>query len=411
MSEPRNRRFSPQTVRRLAIGWMAFVLVAGIVVFTILLLTLNNRSQREAAAFATQTAAAGGLEPQGAAPTPVPVLTDEPTETPDPAAGPTVTPTPPTTVGLDDNLALGGQVPGFIANPDVMRSAGMTWVKYQIKWDANSDPEEARGLIETAHSHGFKVLLSIAGQPYPQEAIDYESYVDYLGEVAAHRPDAIEVWNEMNLDREWPAGQIDPTAYVTEMLAPAYEAIKGASPQTSVIIGALAPTGFDNTTNAWSDARYVQGLAAANAADYADCIGVHHNSGTTAPSASTGHVSDPGDAHYSWYYLPTVEVYYDGMQGALPVCVTEFGYLTPDGFDTPIPENFAWGNNNTIEEHASWLAEGVNISQDLGYVRLIIVWNVDFTNWDENDPFAGYAILRPDGTCPACSTLRQAISN
>jgi hypothetical protein len=39
-----------------------------------------------------------------------------------------------------------------------------------------------------------------------------------------------------------------------------------------------------------------------------------------------------------------------------------------------------------------------------GNVRLMIVWNVNFTRWD-TDPMGGYAIIRPDGTCPACATL------
>ena len=34
----------------------------------------------------------------------------------------------------------------------------------------------------------------------------------------------------------------------------------------------------------------------------------------------------------------------------------------------------------------------------------MIVWNVDFTRWD-TDPMGGYAMLRPDGSCPACDTL------
>jgi len=32
------------------------------------------------------------------------------------------------------------------------------------------------------------------------------------------------------------------------------------------------------------------------------------------------------------------------------------------------------------------------------------VWNVNFTNYGE-DPMAGYAIIRPDGSCPACALL------
>ncbi len=37
-------------------------------------------------------------------------------------------------------------------------------------------------------------------------------------------------------------------------------------------------------------------------------------------------------------------------------------------------------------------------------VRLMIVFNVDFSTYGA-DPQAGYAIIRPDGTCPACTAL------
>jgi len=259
----------------------------------------------------------------------------------------------------------------------------------------------------------LKVLLSITGDPYPQTTIDYASYIAYLGQVAAYQPDAIEVWNEMNLDREWPAAEINGATYVNNMLQPAYDAIKGASPNTSVIIGALAPTGaFGGGCGAvgCDDNVYVAQMAQAGAAQYADCIGAHHNSGTTSPSARSGHVSDNGGNHYSWYFLPTVEVYYNGMDEALPVCLTEFGYLTADGHADPLPAGFEWGASNTIDEQAAWLAEGVNIAQDLGYVPLVIIWNIDFTQW-EPDPQMGFSILRPDGTCPACATLNAALSD
>lgn len=402
-------RLSPQTIRLMAFGWIGFMVIAGIVTFIIFFTALNNRAGRLAAeAQATQAAEIqSALLTQGAPAEPQDVSTPDPGDPGQPE--PVVT--PPLTVGLDPGFALGGQVPGFIAHPEVMREAGMTWVKFQIKWNAGTDPAMAEEMVASAHRNGFKVLLSIAGDPYPQETIDYTSYTAFLRQVAAYQPDAIEVWNEMNLDREWPAGQIDPASYVNDMLAPAYQAIKSVSPQTAVIVGALAPTGFDNTTNAWSDARYVQGMAAAGVANHADCVGVHHNAGTTSPSARSGHVADPGEAHYSWYFLPTVEVYYDGLGGALPVCLTEFGYFTPDGHDGAVPSNFAWGAGNTIQEQAAWLAEGAQISEDLGYVRLMIVWNVDFERWDDDDPQAGYAILRPDGTCPACAPLRAVVQN
>jgi hypothetical protein len=329
---------------------------------------------------------------------PLPTATALPTATPQPTVA------PPATVGLDPGFALGGQVPGFIAHAQLMRDTGMSWVKYQLKWNAGVTPETANTFIEQGHSQGLKVLLSISGDAFPT-SIDFAGYIAFLEAVAAYRPDAIEVWNEMNLDREWVAGQISPESYVNDMLAPAYAAIKAVSPDTAVIIGAPAPTGFDNEVNAWSDQRYVAGLYETGAASYADCIGMHHNSGTTSPSARTGHISDSGDGHYSWYFLPTLEMYYNGMGGELPVCITEFGYLTPEGISDPLPELFAWGADNTLDEQAAWLAEGAQLSKDLGYVPLMIVWNVDFTHWTDTDPFKGYAILRDDGSCPACDAL------
>ncbi len=399
----------PQTIRLLAFAWIGLMVVAGIVTFVVFLMALNSRSERLAAEAVAQTATMqGGLSAQ---PTSDPQATPSPgsiTATPEGVATQAIA--PPSTVGLSNTFELGGQVPGFIAHPDVMRQAGMTWVKFQIKWNPTTDPTLAQDMVNAGHQNGFKVLLSISGDPYPQQ-IDFASYIAFLEQVAAYQPDAIEVWNEMNLNREWPEGQQSPPSYVTNMLAPAYGAIKAISPSTSVIIGALAPTGLDDGVIAWADARYVQGLAAAGAAEYADCIGVHHNSGTTSPSARTGHVSDAGDGHYSWYFLPTIEVYYEGMNRALPVCLTEFGYFSPDGFPGPVPANFAWGAENTIQEQAAWLAEGAQIAKDLGYIPLMIVWNVDFTKWEPDDPQAGYAILRPDGTCPACGPLRAVVQN
>jgi hypothetical protein len=91
------------------------------------------------------------------------------------------------------------------------------------------------------------------------------------------------------------------------------------------------------------------------------------------------------------------------MGGKLPVCLTEFGYLTPEGYG-PLPSTFSWGAGTTVAEQAAWLAEGVQIAKNLGYIRLAIIWNVDFTQYGD-DPQGGYAIVRPDGSCPACASL------
>ena len=190
------------------------------------------------------------------------------------------------------------------------------------------------------------------------------------------------------------------------MLAPAYQAIKASNPEVLVISGALAPTGVDDGVHVWADDRYLAGMAAAGAANYVDCIGVHHNAGATSPYALSGH---PGGDHYSWYFWPTLRLYHDTFDGQRPVCFTELGYLTSAGFDA-LPAGFSWAAGTSLEEHAQWLAEAIDLAKLTGQVGLVIVFNVDFTHWD-NDPQAGYAILRPDGSCPACSTLATVMDS
>ncbi|MDX1687874.1 MAG: LysM domain-containing protein [Candidatus Promineifilaceae bacterium] len=324
-----------------------------------------------------------------------------------PAPGATPTPPPPPSGG-SGGFALGGQATGMGA-AGRMREAGMTWVKFQHKWSPGDAPSVVAGRIQEAHNNGFKVLLSIPGAnlyPAPGE-IDFNAYVNFLAGVAALGPDAIEVWNEQNIDREWPAGEISPTAYVNNVLRPAYNAIKSANGNVMVISGAPAPTGFDNGTNAWADNRYIAGMAAAGAASVTDCIGVHYNAGATSPHARSGH---PGGSHYSWYYGPMVEVYYNAFGGARDLCFTELGYVSADGYPG-LPPNFAWAANTSVQEHAQWLGEVAALAANDGRVRMIIVFNVDFTFYDVNsDPQAGYAIIRPDGSCPACATLANAVN-
>jgi hypothetical protein len=303
------------------------------------------------------------------------------------------------------SFELGGQT-HTLANPTLMSMSGMNWVKFQHKWGPGDSPSAVAGRIQQAHANGMKVLLSMPGAAAYPSSIDFNSYVQFLGGVAALGPDAIEVWNEMNIDFEWPAGQIDPASYVNNMLAPAYNAIKGANPNVMVISGAPAPTGFDNGTNAWADSRYMAGVAAAGGGSYMDCIGVHHNAGATSPNASSGH---PAGDHYSWYFFPTLNMYYNAFGGSRPVCFTELGYLSGQDFGG-VPSRFSWAGNTTVAQHAQWLAEAASLSANSGKVRMMIIFNVDFTHWSD-DPQAGYAMLRPDGSCPSCALLGQVMGN
>jgi hypothetical protein len=305
------------------------------------------------------------------------------------------------------SFELGGQT-HTLANPTLMNMAGMNWVKFQHKWGPGDSADAVAGRIQQAHGNGFKVLLSIPGANAYPSSIDFGQYVEFLRGVASLGPDAIEIWNEENIDFEWPVGQIDPASYVNNMLAPAYNAIKSANPNVMVISGAPAPTGFFGggcSANGCDDNVYMAGVAAAGGGNYMDCVGVHYNAGATSPNAASGHPA--GGTHYSWYFWPTLNMYYNAFGGSRSVCFTELGYLSGQDFGG-VPGRFSWAGNTTVAQHAQWLAEAASLSANSGKVRMMIIFNVDFTHWGD-DPQAGYAMLRPDGSCPSCDLLRQVM--
>jgi uncharacterized protein YraI len=317
------------------------------------------------------------------------------------SSGSVSNPAPVHSAGIS-GFGYGGHVESF-SYPNLMAGAGMTWAKRQLRFRPGMSGGEAAGAIDQAHANGFKILLGIVGYPQDMGAPGYyEDYARFVGEVAALGPDAIEVWNEMNIDREWPNGQIDPSRY-TQLLAQSYNAIKGANSSVVVISGALAPTGAEGafgTAAVWNDDRYLRGMAAAGAAQYMDCIGAHYNEGIVSPYQTSG---DPRGEYYTRYLRSMINTYSGAFGGARPVCFTELGYVSPEGLG-PLPGSFAWGSDTSVAEQAQWLADAVSIARSSGRVRMVIIWNIDFTYYGD-DPMAGYAIVRPGGACPACDAL------
>jgi hypothetical protein len=98
----------------------------------------------------------------------------------------------------------------------------------------------------------------------------------------------------------------------------------------------------------------------------------------------------------------------------IPLCFTEIGFATDDGFDQTLAQigavNFLWAEGTSERDQEDWLADALTRSCESGRVGLFIVWNIDFEQYGQ-DPQAAFAILRPDDDCPACgrlaATLRQ----
>jgi hypothetical protein len=339
---------------------------------------------------------------EGSAPAPDPA---DPNATADPNLD---LPAPIAGSGATGAFELGGHVT-WLTDPAIqaMRSSGMTWVKKQLRYNVGDNAEGlAADYVNVAQANGFKILIGIVG--YTDQMGDFDSYItayaDFAAQVAAKGADAIEVWNEPNIAREWPEGTISGANY-TRLLAAAFNSIKAANPNTIVISGAPAPTGAEAAFpgQVVNDDNFMRQMAQAGAGSYFDCVGLHYNEGIVSPGTNAGDPRGEFPTRYFSSMLNRGKAFFPDK----PVCWTELGYLTPEGFTDPLPANFNWAANVTLAQHASWLADAASRSANNG-VRLMIIWNINFEGI-ANDPMGGYAIIRPDGTCPACGQLGRVM--
>jgi hypothetical protein len=271
---------------------------------------------------------------------------------------------------------------------------GLGWTKIQFRWGdydyycGGPDLNKLDTMISTANAAGLKVLLSIVTAPPcthpwtadvhapPDDPAALAELAGGLADLFKGRIHAIEVWNEQNISREWLTSpqKLDAARY-TQLLAAAYNAIKAKDPNILVISGALAPTGWNDGVNATDDFQYLRQMVTAGAAKYMDCVGTHVNALRVPPSASLGGPYDNlfSPPHHSWYFRDTV-LGYQSMTGK-PACVTEFGVASSETIGQV--EGFEWANENTQQEQADWVTEGMGLCKQWG-CRLMILWNLDY---------------------------------
>lgn len=349
------------------------------------------------AATTTETATEIATEAALLPPT-MPPSTPRPTAAlPDLAALPTVDPAVLAAADLGTEFAVGVHT-GALSR--TLLQAGrmhMKWLALDVRFRVGAMPGAQGEIISQAQGNGFKVLLSVSGDPEEFAALNRAEYLAlltaYMGGLASYGPDAVEVWREPN-------ALMTAEDYL-RVLALSYNAIKTANPNTLVISGALRPLDDDPAAPGASDAAYAEQLAALGAAGWADCIGVQYTLGAVSPVSTTG---DPrGDSPL--YYLPDVTERAAAPFGeARPLCFTRFGYLSPEGLP-PFPPDYAWAQNTTLAQQARWLMDAVGWAMTDARVRLLILFSLDASAFAEGSPEAGYALVRPDESCPSCETL------
>lgn len=279
------------------------------------------------------------------------------------------------------------------------------WVKIQVNWNY-LQPDAAKQTtpqLEDFYSHvriskarGYRVLLSIAKAPNWARSTtvnagppdDPEALVGFINEILANvggAVDAVEVWNEPNLSREWTGLTPFSGAGYMSLFLPAYDAIKSYNDSIVVVSAGLAPA--PNTESSVSDRDFLRQMYASGLADLSGiAVGVHPYGWANAPDVicctdidGRGFDDDP-----SFFFLNNLVAYRNIMlrfgDDDAPMWITEFGYSTWEDIGGNPPE--VWQNYLTGPQVAQYTRRAFEVALAQPYIGNMILWNLNFANSD-----------------------------
>lgn len=362
-----------------------------------------------------------------------------PTTTPTEAYTPTDTPIPGTPIPPLDPARMGVQVDYNLTVPEwetilfYAQELGVEWIKFQASWrflqpNSPDDFDQSYRLfqlhVQSAHKRGFKVLLSIAKAPNwarpsnqnedgpPDNPQDLVNFINNLFSRIGPNIDAIEVWNEPNLQREWNGiYEFSGRGYM-QLFAPAYQAIRAYSPTMPIITAGLAPTGA--SAFSVNDRDYLQQMYDAGLANYRDVfVGIHPYSWGNPPDARCCNAIEgrgwDDDPHF--FFSHNIEDYRNIMLRNghdVPMWITEIGWATWEGIESEPPQ--AWMVYNSAIDQANYTVRAFEWAQQQPYIGPVILWNLNFANnflIEQRSELAAYSLFLPTKIRPLYYILRD----
>jgi hypothetical protein len=291
------------------------------------------------------------------------------------------------------------------------------WVKVQLPWedlqpsgpsDFGEPFQRFEQYIQYADREGLQILVSVAKAPAwarsnqnedgpPDDPQALANFMTFLLEKLP-MIDAIEVWNEPNLIREWQGSLPFNGAGYMRLFAPSYQAIKAANPNVRIVTAGLAPTG--NTEGSRDDREYLREMYNAGLAQYADvAVGAHPYGWANPPDAqccgSRGWDDDP---HF--FFLDTMRDYRQMMSSFshnAEIWPTEFGWPSWEGLGVEPPEE--WMKWISRWDQGNYIIRAFQIAQEQQGVGPMFLWNLNFAMLgnlvQERDERAGFSLLVP----------------
>lgn len=305
----------------------------------------------------------------------------------------------------------------------LVKEAGFRWVKQGIEWryiephkKGVYEFNEPDRLLKMTSQLGLQVVARVDNQPIwarsdkifpasgpPDKVQDYADFLNALARRYKGQIHAYEIWNEPNLSREWGGKSPSVKDYVA-LLKAAYEAVKAADPDATVISAGLAPTTASGGV-ALPDIEFVQGMYQAGGAKYFDILGVHGAGFKAPPQMSPDDVANnPEYNHgekgagriYCFRHVEDVrKVMVANGDAAKRIAVLEFGWTTDPRPNSP----YRW-HAVTEQQQADYLVGAYQWAREhwQPWIGLMSAIYIAAPYWTTNDEEYYWSITLPDGT-------------
>lgn len=298
----------------------------------------------------------------------------------------------------------------------------MGWIKLQASWEwmqpgfPGQFEENFRLFqlhVQEADKRGNKVMLSIAKAPDwarkhdlsedgpPDDLNQLAAFIGLLLEKLGPYIDAIEIWNEPNLKREWTGQHAFNGAAYMELFRVGYNAIRAYSPNIAVITAGLAPTGNSQNISV-NDRSFLRQMYQAGLASYPDVvIGIHPYSWGNPPDfVCCNNVDGQGwDDQPQFFFSQNIRDHSEIIRANghdAEMWATEFGWATWEGYPTDAPD--PWMNYNSALNQRDYTLRAFQIAQSRGDIGVMILWNLSFAEELTiigRSELAGYSLLYP----------------
>ena len=308
---------------------------------------------------------------------------------------------------------------------DKVTALGFGWQKSTFTWRAIEGKckgcfhwDETDRIVRASKARGLQIIGRLDFQPNwarlhhaengpPDNYQDYADFVNafvsrYSATSTIGRVAAIEVWNEVNLSREWgeaPINQGSAADYV-RLLRMANDAAKAADPSVTVIAAGLSPTGYSGDS-AQPDTTYFQWMYDAGALGTFDVMAANANVQCPSVEAFVGSCAWPTHAPAiddPSFYFRRVEQIRDVMvangDADKQIWLMEFGWTT----EKRNPD-YSWYATDE-KTQGDLIVNAFKFARNnwAPWIGVMTLWTLADPWWDPAREQTSWAITKPDGT-------------